>query len=167
MVQKYFKLDKNYILEQAQINSERELIVYLIDFAKKYYQDQFNPLGLLDEPVRRIKAHETEYTTRLQEFYSNLSGIYRFQNADNQLELLFDGQDHYQKYLTDWKQSYKDWLIEFCNKPNFLKAVLELTVFYPEGRKSELAENRMKTFIQSQFDLKIYKHKGIVQMKIA
>ncbi|UII22740.1 hypothetical protein [Fulvivirga ligni] len=167
MVQKYFKLDKNYILEQAQINSERELIVYLIDFAKKYYQDQFNPLGLLDEPVRRIKTHETEYTTRLQEFYSNLSGIYRFQNADNQLELLFDGQDHYQKYLNDWKQTYKDWLIDFCNKPNFLKAVLELTVFYPEGRKSELAENRMKTFIQSQFDLKIYKHKGIVQMKIA
>ncbi|UII27889.1 hypothetical protein LVD15_05560 [Fulvivirga maritima] len=167
MIHKYFKLDKNYILEQAQMESERELIVYLIDFVKKYYQDQFNPLGLVDEPVKLIKAHKTEYTDRLQEFYRNLAGVYRYKNSDNQLELLFDGQDHYAKYARDWKQAYKNWLIEFCGKPNFIKAVLELTVFFPEGKRAELAENRMKNFIHHQFDLKIYKHRGIIEMKIA
>ncbi|MBL3654883.1 hypothetical protein [Fulvivirga sediminis] len=167
MIHKYFKLDKNYILEQAQIDSEQELIVYLIDFVKKYYQDQFNPLGLVDEPVKTIKAHKTEYTDRLIEFYRNLAGVYRYKNSDNQLELLFDGQDHYAKYTRDWKETYKNWLVEFCGKPNFIKAVLELTVFFPEGKRAELAENRMKNFIHNQFDLKIYKHKGIIEMKIA
>lgn len=167
MIQKYFPLDKNYILEKAQLDLEQELIIYLIDFSKKFYLDQFNPLGIEDDPIRKIKAHQTEFTDRLEEFYRNLAGVYRYKFGQNQLELLFDGTDHYQKYCSDWYSTYKEWLIDFCLRPNFLKAVLELTVFYPEGRKAELAENRMKAFINQHFELKIYKHKGIVKMRIA
>lgn len=167
MIQKYFPLDKNYILEQAQLDHEERLIVYLIDFAKKFYLDQFNPLGLEDDTVKQIKAHKTEYTDRLVEFYRNLAGVYRYKHGNNQLEFLFDGKDHYDKYTADWVATYEEWLVDFCLRPNFLKAVLELTVFYPEGRKAELAENRMKAFIHQHFELKIYKYKGIVKMKIA
>ena len=167
MIQKYFPLDKNYILEKAQIDQEEALIVFLIDFAKAFYLDQFNPLGLEDDTVKSIKNHSTEYTDRLIEFYRNLAGVYRYKHGQNQLELLFDGKDHYDKYSTDWANAFKVWLLDFCRRPNFLKAVLELTVFYPEGRKAELAETRMKTFINQHFELKIYKHKGIVKMKIA
>ncbi|MEQ9165780.1 MAG: hypothetical protein RLO12_05965, partial [Fulvivirga sp.] len=67
------------------------------------------------------------------------------------------------KFLKILDDTFKSWLIDFCLKPNFLRAVLELTVFYPEGRKSELAENRMKAFINQHFELKIYKYKGIVR----
>ncbi|TRX50453.1 hypothetical protein FNH22_25780 [Fulvivirga sp. M361] len=167
MIQKYFPFDKNYILEKAQFDQEERLIVYLINFVKAYYQVNANPLGLEDDTTIAIKNHATEYTDRLTEFYRHLAGIYRFKHGQNQLELLFDGQDHYQKYVEDWKIKYKEWLHEFCAKPNFVKAVLELTVFFPEGKKSFLAESRMKTFIQQHFDLKVYKYKGIVQMKIA
>ncbi|HNP17492.1 MAG TPA: hypothetical protein PKL31_03570 [Fulvivirga sp.] len=168
MIQKYFSLDKNYILEKAQLDLERELIVYLIDFSKKFYLQQFNPLGIEDNTVLAIKEHQTDYVTRLEEFYRNLAGVYRFEYGQNQLELLFDGNDHYVKYVNDWSDTFKRWLVDFCMKPNFLRAVLELTVFYPEGRKSELAENRMKTFIHQHFELKIYKYKGIVkQLKMA
>ncbi|GAA0892461.1 hypothetical protein GCM10009122_21400 [Fulvivirga kasyanovii] len=167
MIQKYFPLDKNYILEQAQLDQEERLIVYLIDFAKKFYLDQFNPLGLEDDTVKQIKAHNTEYTDRLVEFYRNLAGVYRYKHGNNQLEFLFDGKDHYDKYTVDWVATYEEWLVDFCLRPNFLKAVLELTVFYPEGRKAELAESRMKAFIHQHFELKIYKYKGIVKMKIA
>jgi hypothetical protein len=163
MIQKYFSLDKNYILEKAQLDLESELICYLIDFSKDYYQKQCNPLGIEDCTVIAIKEHQTEYTARLEEFYRNLAGVYRFKYGQNQLELLFDGNDHYIKYVEDWKSTFKTWLFDFCLKPNFLRAVLELTVFYPEGRKSELAENRMKTFINQHFELKIYKYKGIVR----
>lgn len=164
MVHKYFPLDKNYLLETAQLGLEKEFIIELIDFTKQFYLQQCNPLGLEDNTIRAIKAHQTVYTSRLEEFYRNLAGIYRFKYGQNQLEFLFDGIDHATKYQQDWTTTYKKWLAEFCAKPNFVRAVLELTVFYPEERKSMLAENRMKAFIAQQFDLKIYKHKGIVKV---
>lgn len=164
MVQKYFPLDKNYILEQAQLDNEERLVVYMINFVKAYYQANYNPLGLEDATMVKIKNHETSYTDRLSEFYKNLCGIYRFKHGNNQLEFLFDGADHYEKYVTDWKADFKKWLLEFCAKPNFIKAVLELTVFFPEDRKALLAENRMKTFIEQHFELKVYKYKGIVKV---
>ena len=163
MVQKFFPLDKNYILEKAQIDLQQELVTHLINFSKQFYLEQYNPLGIEDATVVSIKNHTTQYTDRLEEFYRNLAAIYRFNYGQNQLEFLFDGTDHYSKYADDWSQTFKKWLVDFCMKPNFLRAVLELTVFYPEGRKSELAENRMKTFIHQHFDLKIYKYKGIVR----
>lgn len=167
MVHKYFPLDKNYILEQAQLDLQKELIVHTIDFAKNFYHQVHNPLGLEDDTTNKINAHTTVYTHRLDEFYRNLSGIYRYKFGHNQLEFLFDGQDHYKKYQEDWKNAYDQWLMDFCYRPNFLKAILELTVFYPEGRKAELAENRMKAFIHQHFELKVYKYRGIVKMRIA
>lgn len=167
MIQKFFPFDKNYILEKAQLDNEERLVVYLINFVKAYYQANYNPLGLEDETVLKIKSHETGYTKRLSEFYCNLAGIYRYEYGNNQLEFLFDGQDHYQKYVQDWKAAYKRWLLEFCHKPNFVRAVLELTVFYPEDKRADLAEARMKNFIHQHFSLKVYKYKGIVKMSVA
>ncbi|MEL7006607.1 MAG: hypothetical protein AAFN93_28365 [Bacteroidota bacterium] len=161
MQHKYFPLDKNYLLESAQLDSERELIIELIDFTKQFYLEYRNPLGLEDDTIRAIKNHKTVYTSRLEEFYRNLAGIYRYKYGQNQLEFLFDGLDHRTKYKQDWHTTYRKWLIEFCSKPSFIKAVLELTVFYPEEKKSLLAENRMKVFLTQQFDLKVYKYKGI------
>ncbi len=163
MIQKYFPLDKNYILEKAQLDLEKELIKYLVQFSKDFYLNTYNPLGIEDATITSIKNHETNYTDRLEDFYRNLAGIYRFKHGQNQLEFLFDGTDHYLKYCEDWSIIFKKWLVNFCMKPNFLRAVLELTVFYPEGRKAALAENRMKTFIHQHFDLKIYKYRGIVR----
>lgn len=167
MIQKYFPFDKNYILEKAQLDHEHALTVYLINFVKAYYQANCNPLGLEDATIRSIREHKTCYTPGLSGFYRNLAGIYRYKYGQNQLELLFDGQDHYQKYVQEWKARYREWLLAFCERPNFIKAVLELTVFYPQGRKSELAENRMKVFMHQHFDLKVYKYRGIRKMKIA
>lgn len=164
MVQKYFPLDKNYLLETAQLDLERELILRLVNFTKEYYLLNSNPLGLEDNTIKVIKQHQTVYTSRLEEFYRNLAGIYRFKYGQNQLEFLFDGVDHVTKYKQDWTTTYEKWLDQFCQKPNFIRAVLELTVFYPENRKSLLAENRMKAFITQQFDLKIYKYKGIIKV---
>jgi hypothetical protein len=45
--------------------------------------------------------------------------------------------------------------------------VLDLTVFLPENRPSDLAENRMNHFMLQHFEVKFHKSKGLVAMKVA
>ncbi len=164
---KLFPADKNYILKEAQIALKASLLDYTVDFAKSAYLRYFNPLGLEDDTILKIKAHQSSSNEHLEDFYVHLAGIFRYKYGDNQLEFLFDGTDHYDKYEQDWDSTYKAWLENFAPQLHFLKAVLEATVFYPKDRKAALACNRMKAFITQQFDLKLYRYKGIVAMKIA
>jgi hypothetical protein len=167
MVRKFFPYDKNYLLERAQLELEKVLIPHLIDFVKNYYLLQFNPLGLKDETVLAIEEHQTVYVKELQEFYRCVAAVYRYKYGQNQLELLFDGRDHLCKYKEDWEETFHAWLTSFCETPNFIRAVLELTVFYPKDRKAQLAANRMTHYLHQHFSLKIYKYRGIVEMKVA
>ncbi len=167
MVQKYFPFDKNYLLERAQLSLEQELIELLIDHCKDYYLQLNNPLGIMDDTTLQILQHKTVYTDRLSEFYRHLCGVYRYKFGDNQLELLFDGRDHLIKYRQDWHETFLNWMKELSDVPQFIRAVLELTVFYPEDRKADLAANRMKAYIEQFFGLRLYRYKGIIEMKIA
>ena len=167
MIQKYFPFDKNYLLEEAQLSIEQELIIRLTDICKDFYLQTQNPLGIVDDTVSQILNHETRYTNRLSEFYRHICGIYRYLYGNNQLELLFDGRDHSIKYEADWREVFEEWVNELCHVPQFLRAVLELTVFYPEDRRADLAANRMKAYIEQHFGLRLYKYKGITEMKVA
>ena len=165
--QKLFQLDKNYILKEAQATLEPALLAYMVTYAKDAYLTYFNPLGLEDDTVLAIKAAETPNTTHLEELYANLAAIYRYKFGETQLELLFDGSDHLTKYKEDWEHAFKHWLSGFCLNLNFLKAILEATVFFPEDRKATLACNRLKAFINHHFELKVYRYRGIIEMRIA
>ncbi len=167
MIQKLFPLDKNYILKQAQQYSEDQLLVWMIEFVKVQYETQCNPLGLIDDTIQKIRATKGYNLEPLREFYFELSAIYRYQNSDNQLELLFDGRNHEDKYLEDWQNGFKRWVYDFVRYPNYLRAVLEAAIFYPTDRKALLAGNRMKAFTNQYFELKIYKHKGLQRLKSA
>jgi hypothetical protein len=167
MIQKYFPFDKNYLLEKAQLSLEEELVIHLIEHCKSYYLLANNPLGILDDTSLKIMEHQTVYTDRLSEFYRHLCGVYRYKFGNNQLELLFDGSDHIIKYRSDWRSAFISWLDDLCEVPQFIRAVLELTVFYPEDRKADLAANRMKAYIEQYFGIRLYRYKGIVEMKIA
>lgn len=167
MIRKFFPLDKNYLLEQAQMNLRRELIVFLIDHCKAFYLARHNPLGLLDATTEKISRHQTVYSPELKEFYNHLCGIYRYRYGKNQLEFLFDGKDHLDHYQMEWRTTFQEWIHSFCHQPHFLRAVLELSVFYPTDRKAGLAANRMKAFMEGHFNLKIYKYRGIVEMRVA
>ena len=50
---------------------------------------------------------------------------------------------------------------------HFAQAVLDLTVFLPEGNPVPLAENRMNAVMLNLFEVRIHKQKGIVKMKVA
>lgn len=167
MLQKLFPLDKNYILKEAQIATEQGLLIQTVEEVKRSYLLFCNPLGLEDDAVLKIKNQKKYRTVHLKDFYENLAGIYRYKFGSNQLELLFDGKNHFEKYQEDWSGVFMQWIEDFCRDENFLKAILEVTIFYPEGRKALLAGNRLKAYISQYLSMKVYKYRGIVPLKIS
>ncbi|MGM0579879.1 MAG: hypothetical protein ACQETL_04320 [Bacteroidota bacterium] len=167
MKRRFFPFDKNYLLENAQMELKDSLLNQMVEIVKDIYLLRYNPLGLKDKSIEKIIS-TTEYNLEeLSTFYDELAGFYRYKYSSNQLELLFDGRDHKQKYMDDFSDALKKWIIEFSKSKNFLKAVLETAIFYPDDRQSQLAYSRLRNYISDHFGIKIYKHKGIVPMKIA
>ena len=168
MLRKFFPRDKNYILEEAQLSLEQSLLQYLVDFVKVDYLLQHNPLGIEDELARKIRAHESSDYRHLHDFYFTLMGLFRFKfYCDNQLTFDFDGRDPFLKYQEQWTKQFKRWVKEFCKHQNFLRAVLDLTVFYPADSPVVLMDSRMSTFITQFFEVKIHPRKGIVGRSVA
>lgn len=126
-----------------------------------------NPLLIMDELSAKIVAFQPKNSKVLYPFYQNMAAVYRYKHGDNQLEFLWDGAEHIERYRSEWASAFDDWTTEFCEQHQFLMAVMDLTVFLPLNRKAHLAENRMNSFITQFFDLKIHKNKGIVEMKVA
>ena len=167
MIRKFFPLDKNYLLEEAQLALQDALLTQLIETVKTQYELRHNPLGIIDSFSERIRQYTPKNVKPLHTFYQNLAGVYRFKFGDSQLEFVWDGRDHFEKYKVDWVQTFLIWTSEFCKQELFINAVLDLSVFLPDNRHADLAENKMNHFILKQFELKIHKSRGIVKMKVA
>ena len=167
MVRKFFPLDKNYILEEAQLSLELPLLHYLVDFVKVEYLLRSNPLGMMDAMATKIKQHQHSDFRHLHEFYFNLMGVFRYKfYGDNQLAFIFEGKDAFHQYQEEWTRQFKMWTKAFCKHHNFLRAVLDLTVFYPSDSPVLMVDNRMNAFITQYFEVKIHPQKGIIR-KIA
>jgi len=168
VLRKFFQRDKNYVLEEAQLSLEDTLLNYLVDYVKVEYLLRSNPLGIADAAADRIQQHTSTDYSHLHEFYVVLAGVFRFKYyGDNQLEFVFDGRDASERYCDEWKITYQQWVKEFCRHDNFLRAVLELTVFYPEDYTPQMAGLRLSAFITKTFDLKIDVQKGTIKHKVA
>ena len=164
MLRKFFPLDKNYVLEEAQLSLESSLLDYLVDYVKVQYMLQYNSLGLVDETVQRIERHESKDFTKLHDLYINLMGIFRFRNYhDNQLQFGFDGREPFEKYSDEWTVEFKKWTRELCQHKNFIWGVLELTVFFPHEDEAQFIGNRLNVFVTQFFELKIHPQKGILK----
>ena len=167
MSRKYFLLDKNYLLREVQAEKKTAFLNTLVERVKAAYLRQCNPLGLVDDTVLSIQSYKSHNIKHLEEFYDCVSGIFRYHIGTNQLELLFDGKTHDEKYLEDWEKCFTGWMLEFCRYDRFLKAVLAVTVFYEDEHSAILAENRLKYFISHYFGLKLYRYRGIMKMDVA
>ena len=167
VIRKFFPLDKNYLLEEAQLALQDVLLMQLIKMVKVEYELRHNPLGIVDSFSERIHQYTPKNVTSLHTFYQNLAGVYRYKFGDSQLEFVWDGRDHFEKYKVDWTETFTKWTAGFCKQELFINAVLDLSVFLPTDAQPDLAENRMNHFIAQQFELKIHKSRGIVKMKVA
>lgn len=167
MIRKFFPLDKNYVLESTQLSLEGQLLGYLVDFAKVEYLLRSNPLGIEDEVTDKVRSHTVSDYRHLHEFYLSLAGVFRFKYYhDNQLEFPFDGRDPRDRYADEWTSAFRNWVKSFCRHDNFIRAVLDLTVFYPVDSPLLMVDNRMSAFLQQHFEIKIHPQKGILK-KIA
>jgi hypothetical protein len=168
VLRKFFPLDKNYVLEEAQLSLENALLEYLVDYVKVQYMMQYNSLGLVDDTVQRIEKHRSNDYSKLHDLYINLMGIFRFRNYhDNQLEFGFDGREPFEKYRDEWSVEYKKWVRELCQHKNFIWGILELTVFYPKQDEAQFIGDRLSVFVTQFFELKIHPQKGILKKSVA
>lgn len=158
---KLFPFDKNYILKEAQMTLRTKSLVRMMDVVKEAYTQLHNPLGLLDDTTLLIQGYQLKETHRFHDLYEILSGIYRFRHGNNQLEFMWDGRTHLEVYQEEWSNIFEAWVRDLCLRPNFLKAMLELTVYYSDKRPG-LAEARMKNFMAQHFDLRLHKRRGIL-----
>ncbi len=170
VLHKFFPLDKNYLLEEAQLSLQDKLLYFLFDRVKEAYELQRNPLGLKDSFTLKIQNYKLLNLQPLEVFYKNLAGVYRYKWGDSQLEFVWDGRDHSEKYQEEWDAFFKKSIALFCNEELFVQAVLDVTVFFPthqDEKQLVLAESRMNTFMLQHFGVKIHKEKGLVKLKVA
>ena len=161
LVKKFFPLDKNYLLEQAQFHCRAALLHALLQRTKSHYEFNNNPLGLEDSFTAKIRtytldfANHSEAAIRVSAFYEKLAAIYRFKHGDNQLEFLWDGNDHFQYYVNAWRATFLEWTENFCAHDLFIQAILDLTVFLPAKGNAQMIETRMNHFIEKHLEVKI------------
>ena len=162
MVHRLFPGDKNYILRTVQESQRDMLLCWMVDSVCDYYETIYNPLGLEDDTIIKIRNNNSYPLHFFKDFYRDLAGIYRYLNNDNQLELLFDGLSHEEHFLRDWDIQFKAWIEEFMQKKHFIQTVITLSVFTNSlGVSSELVSNRFRDLLEKHFKLKFYKFKGI------
>ena len=167
MNRKYFELDKNYILAEAQEQSQEKLLSEMVTLVKRMYLSRCNPLGLIDDAILRIRNTDSYDLSIFDSFYEKMSAIYRFHHGSNQLEFVFDGRSQEQRYSDDWNKQFRKWMAAFCQEKSFLKLILSLTVFIKKTQHMEFAESRLTALVHGFFEVRIYKRKGITPMKVA
>jgi hypothetical protein len=164
VVRKFFPHDKNYVLEEAQLSLQNSLLSYMLDYVKVEHLIRNNPLGLMDDMSQKILNHSSKETSHMKKFYLLLAGVFRYlYYQDNQLAFPFDGMDDFSRYQKEWSDSFKLWTKRFCEQESFRKAILELTVFYPDDYTPQMSGLRLGAFISKTFDLRFDRHKGIVK----
>ena len=134
---------------------------------KKSYTQLYKPLMLMDETFAKILDTYEYPKDRLRMIYRQICGIYRFKNKGNQLELLFDGRTHLEKFQEDWSRQLLEWVHELGYHEQYVKTMLRMTILFDTESRAEWSENHCKFFINESFDLKIIKQKGELKLKTA
>lgn len=130
------------------------------------YDTLFNPLGLEDSTTQQIKGFVLKDISNLEGIYENVAAIYRYQYGDSQLEIIWDGKTHHEKFHEDWSASYEEWIIDLCQNKSFIKGILHLTVFSEQKKNNFFVENSLKAIINEYFDLKVLTRNGIKKVYV-
>lgn len=162
----FFKKDKNHILKEAQVQGTFSLCKLLFEKTIHSYDILFNPLGLEDSTTKKIKEFELTDNSSLDGIYENIAAIYRYQYGDTQLEIIWDGKTHHEKFLEDWSTAYSEWISDLCQNRTFIKGILHLTVFSEQKKNNFFVENSLKAIINEYFDLKVLTRNGIKKVYV-
>ncbi len=167
MIAKLFPRDKNYILRQAQYVKEDEFIGLMIMELKRSYTILYNPLQIMDQTYSKIINTNEVPLDRVRIIYRQLCGIYRYKNDNNQLEFLFDGRTHLEKFQDDWAEALLGYLRQLAYNEQYVKTMLRMTLLFDTDSRAQWAENNCKSFISQYFDLKFVKRRGELLLKVS
>lgn len=167
MFPKLFPLDKNYILRQAQATVQENLIGIMVEELRKSYTRMYNPLGLMDDTYLEIMTNLDYPKDAIKIIYKQLAGIYRYKFGSNQLELLFDGKSHLEKYQEEWSDQLVKWIKEMGLCESYVKTMLRMTLLNNSETKAVFAENHCKSYINGFFQVKIIKRNGELKLRTA
>jgi hypothetical protein len=165
MIQKLFPLDKNYLLRQAQVGAQDEAVSLMMEELRSSYTRLYNPLQLRDDTYIRIISRRRFPMDYVKYIYEQLCGIYRYRYGSNQLEILFDGKSHLEKYKEDWLVQLRIWVNELGSHESYVKNLLKISLLYETQSRATFSENRCKGFINDYFEIKIIKRKGDLVLK--
>lgn len=166
MFEKIFPLDKNYLLRQAQFELEERHLDLMVDELRLAYTRLFNPLRLQEKTYQKIISHDTYPKDRIQLIYRQLCGIYRYQKPDNQLEILFDGISHLEKFKLEWDRFFLATIRDLGTSETYIKTMLRMTLLYETESMAEWSENQCKFFINQKFGTRIIKRYGHLILKV-
>ncbi|MEO9964947.1 MAG: hypothetical protein ABJF11_04115 [Reichenbachiella sp.] len=161
---KSFEKDKNSLLKAAQDQIFDILARKLVEVTIQKYSLYFNPLGLVDDTFQQILDYQNENDRELGGIYENLCVAYRYKYGDNQLEIIWDGKSHEQKYKEDWQEAFSVWINDLTENPSIIKGILQLTVFNDAKKNLTFVRNSIKGLINDYFEIKILKRNGIKQV---
>lgn len=130
------------------------------------YKTLFNPLGLVDDTFKKILDYQFDNTFELKGIYENLCVAYRYKYGDNQLEIIWDGVTHEEKYSKEWTEICQAWISELSANPTFVKGVLQLTVFNDRDKNVVFIKNSLKAIINEFFEIKIITRKGLKKVVV-
>ncbi|MGM0943774.1 MAG: hypothetical protein ACQEW9_01245 [Bacteroidota bacterium] len=166
MIEKIFPLDKNYILRQAQSVLEEEMIDRMVFELKRSYTFLYNPLRLMEPTYARILDTLEFPRDRVRMIYRQLCGVYRYKHGDNQLEFLFDGRTHFEKFQEDWSAVLVKYVQDLGQYEPYVKTMLRMTVLYDTESRAEWSENHCKAFINQFFEVRVVKRQGELRLKL-
>lgn len=161
-----FEKDKNIILKAAQEVNFEKLSKLMASIVIDSYTTLFNPLGLVDDTYQRILDYQFDNTSELKGIYDNLGVAYRYKYGDNQLEIIWDGMSHEEKYAEEWSKTFKNWVNELSVNPNFVKGILQLSVFNDGDKNVIFVKNGLKAIINDFFEIKIVTRKGLKKVVV-
>ncbi|MEP2512660.1 MAG: hypothetical protein ABJH72_25015 [Reichenbachiella sp.] len=156
-----FEKDKNVLLKVAQDQIFNDLARHLVEITIHKYSLYFNPLGLVDDTFQQILDYKFGNVEELEGIYENLCVAYRYKYGDNQLEIIWDGKSHEDKYKEEWKETFDRWSNDLTENPAVIKGILQLTVFNETKKNLTFVRNAIKGLINDYFEIKILKKNGI------
>ena len=151
---KSFERDKNYILRQAQIDSHENLVRAAISVTLENYQLLHNPLGLKDDFLQKLKSEQNINYSFLKKSYVLLADIYRLLYSDNQLEFLWDGTSHHQKYSMEWSQKYLEWQNHLGKTDPQYSRIIIKGCYLHENHSNALLAASLEKIILKEFDIR-------------
>lgn len=155
---KYFKQDKNTILRAAQGFVEPQLLTRWVNIAFESYMQMENPMGLVDDFIFQLQEIKKYDTSFLRELYEILAAIYRFKKGDNQLEIIWDGRNHYEVYAENWSEEFELCVRQLSLRPEVYRAIIK-TCILKQDSNSKFLFYGIRRIILMQFKVRIGRNK--------